>query len=115
MEKLVDEIQKAGITITRNVRADAAKNARMEYEYKNAHDFVNNTGQGLMDEGKDVTEIVFKKFNCVLDPNMENWASRQPLELIESEGKQELTLDCHPPKLLYHTHFLCYLSVHRRH
>jgi hypothetical protein len=30
----------------------------MESEYKNAHDFMNNTGQGLMDEGKDIIEIV---------------------------------------------------------
>jgi hypothetical protein len=30
----------------------------MESEYKNAHDFVTNTGQVLMDEGKAVREIV---------------------------------------------------------
>jgi hypothetical protein len=28
--------------------------------YKNAHNFMNNTGQGLMDEGKDITEIMKK-------------------------------------------------------
>jgi hypothetical protein len=32
----------------------------MESEYKNAHYFVNNTGQGLMDEDKDITENVKK-------------------------------------------------------
>jgi hypothetical protein len=37
-----------------------AKIARMEGEYKEAFDFVNNTGQGLMDEGQDITEIVKK-------------------------------------------------------
>jgi hypothetical protein len=35
----------------------------MESEYKNAHDFVTNTGQGLMDEGKDITEIVKKMYS----------------------------------------------------
>ncbi len=59
-KKLAEEIKKAGRSTSRNARAVGAKIARMASEYKNAHDFVNNTGQGLMDEGKDVTEIVKK-------------------------------------------------------
>jgi hypothetical protein len=89
-KKLADEIKKAGITVTRNARAVGAKIARMESEYKNAHDFVTNTGQGLMDEGKDITEIMKKmcSYYYVLDPIMGNRASTIPLELFESEGKQ---------------------------
>ncbi len=57
-KKLVDESIKAGIMVARNTRAVGAKIDCMEIEYKNAHDFVTNTGQALMDEGKDTTEKV---------------------------------------------------------
>jgi hypothetical protein len=32
----------------------------MEADYKKAFDFITNTGQGLMDEGNDITEYVKK-------------------------------------------------------
>jgi hypothetical protein len=57
MEKFGRLHKKSGIMVTRNARAVGTKIALMESEYKNAHDFVTNTGQSLMDEGKDVTEI----------------------------------------------------------
>jgi hypothetical protein len=59
----------------------------MEGEYKKAFDFVTNTGQGLMDEGKDVTEIVKKMcpYYYELDHIMGSRASTYPIELFESE------------------------------
>ena len=101
-KKLSDEIKKAGITVARNARAVGAKIARMESEYKNAHDFVNNTGQGLMDEGKDITEIVKKmcSYYYMLDPIMGNRASTKPLELFESEGKRELSFRLSTPEIV---------------
>jgi hypothetical protein len=61
----------------------------MEGEYKKAFNFVNDTGQGLMEEGKYITEIVKKMcpYFYELDPIMGNRASTHPLELFESEGK----------------------------
>jgi hypothetical protein len=59
----------------------------MESEYKKAHDFVTNTGQGLMDEGNDTTKIVKKmcSYYYVLDlimPIMGSRASTKPLEFL---------------------------------
>jgi hypothetical protein len=58
-------------------------------EYKKAFDFVTNTGQGLMEDGQDITEIVKKMCPCCyeLDPIMGNTASTYPVELFESEGE----------------------------
>ncbi len=55
---LVDEIKKASIAIPGNPKAVSAKIAHMKSECKNAYDFVKNTGQGLMDEYKDITETI---------------------------------------------------------
>ncbi len=69
-------------------KAVGAKIARMEEEYKKAFNFVTNTGQGLMEEEKDLTEIVKKMcpYYYELDPIMGNRASTKPLDLFESEG-----------------------------
>jgi hypothetical protein len=85
---LSQRIADAGITVSRNAKAVGAKIARMEGEYKKAFDFVTNTGQGLMDEGKDITEIVKKMcpYYYELDPIMGSRASTRPLELFDSAG-----------------------------
>ncbi len=60
----------------------------MEADYKKAFDFVTNTGQGLMDEGKDITEYVKKlcPYYYELDPIKASRASTKPLSMFESEG-----------------------------
>ena len=100
---LSDKILKSGITVPRNAKSVGAKIARMEGEYKKAFDFVNNTGQGLKDEGKDITDTVKKMcpYYYDLDPIMGTRASTKPLELFESEGDEESSvLFC-----LYHMMF----------
>jgi hypothetical protein len=85
---LSQRIAATGITVSRNAKAVGAKIAQMEGEYKNAFDFVTNTGQGLMNEGKDITEIVKKMcpYFYELDPIMGSRASTHPLELFDSAG-----------------------------
>jgi hypothetical protein len=85
----------AGITVPRNAKAVGAKIARMEGEYKKAFDFVTNTGQGLMDKGKDITEIVKKMcpYYYELDPIMGSRASTRPIKLFESEGSAMEVID----------------------
>jgi len=60
-----------------NSKTGVFKSGGMEAEYRTAHDFVHNTGQGLMDEGQDITDIVKKicPFFYLLDPIMGNRAS----------------------------------------
>jgi hypothetical protein len=87
-KNLAERIAAAGVTVARNAKAVGAKIARMEGEYKKAFDFVTNTGQGLIEEGKDITEIVKKMcpYYYELDPIMGNRASTKPLDLFEAEG-----------------------------
>jgi len=84
---LVDKIKQAGITVPQNAKAVGFKSGGMEAEYRTAHDFVHNTGQGLMDEGQDITDIVKKMcpFFYLLDPIMGNRASTRWLTLFDSE------------------------------
>jgi hypothetical protein len=73
----------------------------MEANYKKAFDFVSNTVQGLMEEGKDITKYVKKlcPFYYVLDPVMTSRASTKPLAMIysaEADRKErEETIDCY--------------------
>jgi hypothetical protein len=80
---------KAKIQVHRNAKSVGAKIAHMEGEYKKAFGFVTNTGQGLMEDGQDVTEIVKKMcpHYYELDPIMGDRASMHPLELFETEGE----------------------------
>ncbi len=48
----------AGIAVDRNPKLVSAKLQRLEADYKHTKDFVMNTGQGLLDEGKDIIEYV---------------------------------------------------------
>jgi hypothetical protein len=63
----------------------------MEADYKKAYDFVSNTGQGLMEEGKNITEHVKKlgPFYYVLDPVMASRASTKPLAMFDSADGDE--------------------------
>jgi hypothetical protein len=60
----------------------------MEAEYKMANDFVMNAGQGLLEEGKYITQYVKKlcPFYYELHPIMADRASTKPLASFESEG-----------------------------
>jgi hypothetical protein len=51
-------IKAVGITVDQNPQSVGAKLQGMEAEYKRANNFEINTGQGLLDEGKDITEYV---------------------------------------------------------
>ncbi len=89
---LSKKIADAGITVARNAKSVGAKLARMEADYKKAYDFVSNMGQGLMEEGKDITEYVKKlcPFYYVLDPVMASRASTKPLAMFDSaEGDED--------------------------
>ncbi len=70
--------------MARNAKLVGAKLARMETDYKKAYDYVSSTGQGLMEEGKDITEYVKKlcPFYYVLDPVMASRASTKPLAML---------------------------------
>jgi len=85
---LSERIAKAGITVSRNAKSVGAKISRNEGEYKKAFDFVNNTGQGLMEDGQDITDIMKKMcpYFYELDPIMGSRASTRPMGLFESEG-----------------------------
>ncbi len=85
---LSKKIKEAGITVDGNPKSVGAKLQRMEAEYKRANDFVVNTGQGLLEEGKDITQYVKKlcPFYYELHPIMADRASMIPLALFESEG-----------------------------
>jgi hypothetical protein len=85
---LSHKIKAAGITVDRNPKSVGAKLQRMEAEYKCANDFVMNTGQGLLEEGKDITQYVKKlcPYYYVLHPVMADRASTKPVASFESEG-----------------------------
>jgi hypothetical protein len=85
---LAKKINDAGITVARNAKAVGAKIMQMEAGYKKSFNFITNTGQGLMDEGKDITEYVKKMcpYYYELDPIMASRASTKPLSMFESEG-----------------------------
>jgi hypothetical protein len=76
----------------------------MEGEYKKAFNFVTNTGQGLMEERKDITEVVKKicPYYYKLDHIMGNRASTRPLKIFESESSSFL---------FSYTHFLILLLI----
>lgn len=59
----------------------------MQEKYKTAYDFIGNTGQGLMDEGKDITKYVKKlcPYYFVLHTIMADRASTKLLANFESE------------------------------
>jgi len=59
---LSERIDPDGITVSRKAKSVGAKLSRMEGEYKKAFDFVNNTGQGLMEDRQDITDIVKKMY-----------------------------------------------------
>ena len=84
--------------MARNAKSVGAKLGRMEADYKKAFDFVSNTGQGLMEEGKDITEYVKKlcPFYYVLDPIMASRASTKPLAMFDSadaDGEESEDVD----------------------
>jgi hypothetical protein len=85
---LSERIDPDGITVSRKAKSVGAKLSRMEGEYKKAFDFVNNTGQGLMEDRQDITDIVKKMYPYFyeLDSIMGSRASICPLDLFESEG-----------------------------
>jgi hypothetical protein len=73
---LSEQIAAGGVTVSKNAKAVGAKITQMEGEFKKAFDFVTNTGQGLMKEGKDKTEVIKKMcpYYYELDPIMGNRA-----------------------------------------
>jgi hypothetical protein len=85
---LSERIAQAGITVSRNAKSVGAKTSRTEGEYKKAFDFVNNTGQGLMENGQDITDINKKMcpYFYELDPIMGSKVSTCTLDFFESEG-----------------------------
>jgi hypothetical protein len=93
---LSKKINSAGITVARNAKSVGAKLERLEANYKKAFDFVSNTGQGLMEEGKDITEYAKKlcPFYYMLDPVMAGRASTKPLAMFDSaDADREETED----------------------
>jgi hypothetical protein len=87
--KMLSEwITASGVTDTRNAKAVSAKITRMEGEYKKAFYFITITGPGLMEEGKDIIEIMKKMcpYYYELYPIMGNRASTHLLDLFKSEG-----------------------------
>ena len=90
---LSKKIKDAGVKVDRNPKSVGAKLQRMEAEYKRANDFVMNTGQGLLEEGKDITQYVKKlcPFYYELHPIMADRASTTPLASFESEGIESPT------------------------
>ncbi len=83
---MFSKIADAGITVSRNVKSVREKLARMEADYKKVYDFVSNTGQRLMEEGKDITKYVKKlcPFYYILDPLMASKASTKSLAMFDS-------------------------------
>ncbi len=78
---------------------------KMEAEYKKTNDWVNQTGQGIIDEGGDITDVVNKRcsFFYLLEPIMADRPGTNPL-LISEAGIEKIiivmTLTLFPPLVI---------------
>jgi hypothetical protein len=84
---LSERIAQYGITVSRNAKSVGAKISRME----GAFDFVKNTGQRLMWDGPDITDILKKmcSYDYELDPTVGSRASTCLLDLFESKHRRD--------------------------
>jgi hypothetical protein len=80
---LSEEIKKKGIINERTAHHVGRKVNKMEAEYRKCNDWVNQTGQGFLDEGRDITDARNKccSFFYTLEPMMQNRPGTNPLIL----------------------------------
>ena len=98
-------IKDKGILVERSAVSVGSKIIRMEAMYKEASDWLSQTGQGVLAEGGDVTDAVKKRcpFFYIIDPIMCDRASIKPLALsedldwenIDNEGTSITDVDVH--------------------
>jgi hypothetical protein len=71
-QQLSEEIKKKGIAVERTAHHVGMKINKMEAEYRKCNNWVNQTGQGILDEGGDITDDVNKhcSFFYTLEPIM---------------------------------------------
>jgi hypothetical protein len=94
-KQLSDLIMKTGISVQRNPKSVGQKLSRMEMDFKKAHDFVHNTGSGLMSQGHDITDAVRKIFPYYyeLEQVMGSRASVHPMDLFDGEEEEEAIME----------------------
>jgi hypothetical protein len=90
-KQLSELLMQKGILVTHNPKLVGQKLSRMEMDFKEAHDFMHNTGSGLMSQGQDITKAVRKIFPYYyeLGQVMGNRASVQPIDLFDGEDEEE--------------------------
>jgi len=98
---LSDEIKKQGIIVERSPHHVGMKINKMEGEFWKTYDWVKQTGQGILDEGGDITDIVLKKcpYYYVLEAVMADRPGTDPLVLFEAglmEGDDQPEHDNNP-------------------
>jgi len=78
-------IKEKGILVERSAVSVGSKIIRMEAMYKDAADWLAQTGQGVLAEGGDVTDAVKKRcpFFYIIDPIMRDRPSIKPLALSD--------------------------------
>jgi hypothetical protein len=83
---LSDEIKKQGIIVERSPHHVGMKINKMEGEFWKTYNWVKQTGQGILDEGRDITDIVLKKcpYYYVLEAVMAECPGTVPLGLLKA-------------------------------
>jgi hypothetical protein len=85
-QMLSEEIKKKGIIVERTAHHVGMKINKMEAEYRKTNDWINQTGQGIIDEGGDITDIVNKRcsYFYLLEPIMADRPGTNPLMVSEA-------------------------------
>ncbi len=85
-QMLSEEIKKKGIIVEQTAHHVGMKINKMEAEYRKTNDWINQTGQGIIDEGGDITNIVNKRcsYFYLLEPIMADRPGTNPLMVSEA-------------------------------
>ena len=100
MADLALKIKEANIKVDCSAASIEAKIQRMEEQYQLAHDWLQNTGEGCLKHGEDVTTYVKKlcPFSYEIDAAMRDQASVQPLALSNHKDDDNSKEDTDPEK-----------------
>jgi hypothetical protein len=101
-KQLAELITQKGILVQRNPKSVGQKLSRMGMDFKKAHDFVHNTGSGLMSQGHNITYAVQKIFPYYyeLEQVMGSRASVHPMDLLDGEEEEEAIMECNEDTML---------------
>jgi hypothetical protein len=85
-QMLSDLIKRNGILVERTPHHVGMKINKMEAEYRKTNDWINQTGQGIIDEGGNITDAINKRcsYFYLLEPIMVDRPGTNPLVVKEA-------------------------------